>query len=138
MHIGEGYRLLYSGGEKTGQKGVGIAISPEAYKTLTSWEAISDSLMAATFRTPFRKLHVLSAYAPTNKRATIAQKDEFYAKLESKIDALPKQDCVLLLADLNARVGPEPTRGLKGPHFMRNEAEANDNGCRVLDLMDSC
>ena len=21
---------------------------------------------------------------------------------------------------------------------MRNEAEANDNGCRVLDLMDSC
>ena len=67
IHIGQGYRLLYSGVEKAGQKGVGIAISSEAYKALIAWEAISDRLMSATFCTPFGKLHVLSAYAPTNK-----------------------------------------------------------------------
>ena len=130
IHIGQGYRLLYSGGEKAGQKGVGIAISSEAYKALIAWVAISDRLMSATFRTPFGKLHVLSAYAPTNKRTAVAAKDIFYAELKSQIDTLPKRDCILLLADLNARVGPEPTKNLKGPHYMRNETEANDNGCR--------
>ena len=67
---------------------------------------------------------------------SICRQSIFYAELKSKIDTLPKRDCILLLADLNACVGPEPTRNLKGPHYMRNETEANDNGCRVLDLMD--
>ena len=40
IHIRQGYRPLYSGGEKAGQKGFGIAISSEAYKALIAWDII--------------------------------------------------------------------------------------------------
>lgn len=58
------------------------------------------------------KLHLISVYAPDiNKRKE--ESDDFYDQLQTEIDRLPKTEKMLIMGDLNVRIGDMPLEGIK-------------------------
>ena len=72
------------------------------------------------------------AYAPTEAAATQV-KDSFYLQLQAVLDGIPSGHMVLLLGDMNAKVGPRLSGDcdVVGAH---GTGARNDNGTRFVDL----
>ncbi len=51
---------------------------------------------------------IIACYAPT-KEAEEDEKDEFYEQLEEEILTTPRHDVLMVIGDLNARVGEDNT-----------------------------
>ena len=54
-------------------------------------------------------LMLVQVYAPTDNRDNDAKK-QFYASLQEVVDSAPRGDEVVVMGDLNARVGNNVTR----------------------------
>ncbi|KAJ7411780.1 craniofacial development protein 2-like [Pitangus sulphuratus] len=75
---------------------------------------------------------LFSIYAPT-LQAGPAEKDKFYTDLRRRIQRVPADDKIVILGDLNARVGKnsEAWKGVLGKHDVGN---CNDNGRLLLEF----
>ena len=83
-------------------------LSQEAMKALISWEPVSPRLLSARFNAKGRKTTIIQCYAPTNA-AKEEEKENFYGLLHAVIDHTPKRDIVIVMGDLNAKVGTDST-----------------------------
>jgi hypothetical protein len=72
---------------------------------------------------PQKKWCLLSLYAPDISKPK-EQREEFYEDLQNVIDQIPKDALLIMMGDMNARVGNMPVPGVK-QHF--NEGKINDN-----------
>lgn len=70
-------------------------------KSLIHWEAISDRIVIARFKTKTRNLQ---CYAPT-KLADRSVKDAFYDHTNAAFSGIPMGDIKLVTGDLDAKVG---------------------------------
>ena len=103
--------------EKTA--GVGFAISNKLAAQGINPVPINDRLM--TVQIQLRKgerLTLISVYAPTMQR-TQEEKENFYEKLGNCV-AAAKDDFVIILGDLNARVGKDWKAGKLGQKSSAN------------------
>ena len=78
------------------------------YSGNESWTHISDRLNRARFQSRHRKLTFIQCYAPTNDKEEEV-KQEFYDKLQSIRNAVPKHDICLVIGDMNAKIGTDRT-----------------------------
>ncbi|XP_062532890.1 uncharacterized protein LOC134201663 [Bombyx mori] len=101
-----GYSLLYSGKEEdaTREYGVGLLLSRSAKSSLLSWKPVSERIICARFSTRVRKVTVIQCYAPTNSASTDV-KSQFYEQLGHTLKGIKKQDIVILMGDINAKMG---------------------------------
>ncbi|XP_062532962.1 craniofacial development protein 2-like [Bombyx mori] len=101
-----GYSLLYSGKEEdaTREYGVGMLLSRSANSSLLSWKPVSERIICARFSTRVRKVTVIQCYAPTNSASTDV-KSQFYEQLGHTLKGIKKQDIVILMGDINAKMG---------------------------------
>ena len=69
-------------------------------------------------------------YAPT-ANADDEERDAFYGKLQETLDSVPKADVLIVLGDMNAKIGEEGGSHSAGKHGLgcRNEA-----GNRLLEF----
>lgn len=114
------------------REGVAIMMSKEAKKSVIEWTPISERLMVARLKSRYTKLSVIQCYAPTND-AEEEPKDTFYLQLQQALDSVPSHDVLLVIGDLNAKVGRsnegrEKTMGKNGC------GEMNENGERLADI----
>lgn len=74
--------FLFSGKEEGAnhEAGVGLMLTPTAYKSLLSWNPISERFMTARFYSKVRKITIIQCYAPTELAST-TEKDDFYSQL---------------------------------------------------------
>ena len=75
---------------------------------------------------------LIQCYAPTNDRED-TDKDAFYQKLQTEVDAVPRHDLTIDMGDLNAKVGGDNMycdRAM-GEHGCGTRIE---NGERLIDL----
>ncbi|XP_065160319.1 craniofacial development protein 2-like [Atheta coriaria] len=70
------------------------------------------------------KLNIVSVYAPENCRSQTIRED-FYDKLQEELDKINNNEAIIILGDLNARVGNRVIPGIK-QRF--NEEVENENG----------
>lgn len=128
--------FLWSGPtDGTGRRGVALALSRTARKSLVSWRPISDRLLTAQLLHRHGKLSITVAYAPTND-ASEEEKDNFYLLLHSELQSIPRHNVSVVLTDGNATVSAH-SRDMFHPPVSGNsfvDLATNDNGERLLDL----
>ena len=135
-------------------EGVGIALNKEATKTWKEagegWDAVNSRIITAHLRitkkgrkvrgipreTSNKFATIISVYAPTAK-ATPDTKQRFLNALQDTLDKTAPSDILLLLGDLNARVGSLGTdedhwRGTLGKHGVGEQNQAGE------DLLEFC
>ncbi|XP_055389805.1 uncharacterized protein LOC129618814 [Condylostylus longicornis] len=125
--------MVYSGNEGGSNYGVGILMDKTIINSLMSWKAISDRIILARFYTRMKKISIIQCYAPT-EIAHDEAKDTFYNQLSTAINSIPKTDIVILLGDLNAKVGAQQDsipKSIMGSHGM---GTINNNGERLVNL----
>ena len=60
--------------------------------------------MTARFNSHYIKTTIVIVYAPTNDSESEA-KEDFYDQLQSVLEAVPEHDLLIVMGDLNAKVG---------------------------------
>ena len=129
--LANGSTLLYAGEEEGHQKGVALMISQEAQRSLMEWMPVSSRVISARFYSRFKKITIIQAYAPTND-ATPEEKDDFYHQLQTTTDRCNKNDIVIVMGDMNAKVGDDNSEmeEVIGRHGLGSR---NDNGERLCE-----
>ncbi|XP_022838074.1 uncharacterized protein LOC111365110 [Spodoptera litura] len=130
-----GLTLLYSGKESEEdlrEHGVGLLLSNAAKKSLMDWKPISDRIVYARFTSRARNISIVQCYAPTNA-AQEDIKDDFYNALNATMKTIRKQDIVLVMGDLNAKVGRDNTNRTR--HMgTQGLGVCNENGERFIEF----
>ena len=136
--LGGGKLLLYSGREEgeIHQSGVALLLSKQARDSLIDWEGHGDRILRATFRSSRKRLHfdVIMVYAPTNE-ADEETKELFYARLAAVVDRRPRRNMLMVMGDLNAKVG-DKNEGYEAVMGNEGLGDMNDNGERFADFCD--
>ncbi|KAL4707292.1 hypothetical protein ACJJTC_019830 [Scirpophaga incertulas] len=137
----KGLTLLYFGKENeddTLEYGVGFLLSDVAKRGLLDWKPIPDRIITARFYTKVRKISVIQCYTPTNA-ASNETKDNFYSLLTTTLKNIRKQDIVIVMGDLNAKVGTDNSgcerhMGTNGPGTRNENGELFLEFCQANDL----
>ena len=120
------------GSDKQSEHGVGLAVRNSLRNTVEPGSNGSERLLALRLSTSTGPVILVSAYAPTLS-STPNTKDEFYKTFASIISSTPSNEQIVLLGDLNARVGREHDTW---PSYLRSfdVGSMNENGQRLLEL----
>ncbi|VDP39963.1 unnamed protein product [Schistosoma mattheei] len=109
-------------------------LSKQAQKTLIGWESHGPRIIKASFKTKKESIsmNIIQCYAPTNDYNEDS-KDQFYDRLQSIIEKSPRKDLMILVGDLNTKVGTDNTgyEDIMGRHGL---GERNENGERFANL----
>ena len=107
-------------------------MTKKAEQALLEWKPISDRIIYARFFSRYVKLSIIQVYAPTNE-ANVEDKDNFYEQLQTVVDSVHKHDILLVMGNLNAKVG-EDNDGYENIIGSHGVGERNDNGERLVDF----
>ena len=137
-----GETLLFSGKENEEdihENGVGLLLSKEAFKSLLEWEPISERIIKAKFLSKFKNVNIIMCYAPTNTSHE-EEKIKFYNQLQDTVNKIPKRDILILMGDMNAKVGKDNTgrereMGTHGLGMMNENGEIFADFCTFNELV---
>ncbi|XP_073668552.1 uncharacterized protein [Paramisgurnus dabryanus] len=137
IKLNTGELLLYSGHEEEDaphSQGVALMLSRKAQNALIGWEAHGSRIITARFKTKKQKVKVdiLQVYAPTNDSKE-EDKEVFYCRLRSIVQKCPRSNIILLMGDLNAKIGSK-NKGYEECMGTQGLGEMNENGERLADL----
>nr|CAI5849927.1 unnamed protein product [Callosobruchus analis] len=129
-----GSLLIYLGKEENEERigGVGIILSKIARNSLLSWHPVSDRIITVRLKTPVRKTSIVQCYAPT-EISNKEQKEDFHEKLTGVLQKINKGDIIVMMGDLNAKVGNNNTNfeDIMGRHGVGTR---NENGRLLVEL----
>lgn len=113
--------MIFSGGKKH-QHGVGIMMSKKISSALQGYIPISDRVIVAKFQAKPLDIVVVQVYAPTSDYPD-EEIESFYDDVDKALKYAKSQDVVLVLGDLNAKVGKGKDGDNVGDHGLgtRNE-----------------
>ena len=115
------------------RQGVALIINKEFSKSMTSYQAISERLICATFNTVEGPTTVFQTYAPDSSYSNETS-EEFYDLLQDKIKALPRNNKYILLGDFNAKVGTDQQENWPREVGKYGLGQANDRGYHLLQF----
>ena len=103
-NIGGGCKLFHNGSDER-KNGIGIVVREEmAESILTDRKRVSDRLIAMKLEVKGSILNIVSAYAPQVNNST-EEKNDFWEDLDGLIESVPKEERIVLGADINGHVG---------------------------------
>ena len=128
-----GETVLYSGREDNNHdEGVAIILRKGVEKSLIEWKPLNSRLMRVRIKGNQVNLTIIQCYSPTND-SDDEVKDLFYEQLEAEIKSTPRHDLMIIMGDLNAKVGNDNSNYLRamGTHGC---GMMNENGEKLLEL----
>ena len=105
--------------------GVGFIINTKANKSFLNVKAFGNRILVANF-SGNPATTVINAYSPTNAEQENVV-DQFYDDMRSAISTVPLHNVLIVLGDLNARVGHPDGK-------LTFHAETNRNGEKLIEL----
>lgn len=131
--LADGTTILYSGRQDgQHQGGVALMLNRLAAKALLEWKPVSERIVPARFYSKYSKLTVIQCYSPTNE-ADEVDKLNFYEQLQSEVAVTPTHDVLMVIGDLNAKVGRD-TIGREDHMGKHCCGEMNENGELFADF----
>ena len=132
--MASGQKLIYSGDDELHEGGVAIMISQEAEKSPMEWTPI----ITTRFYSRCRRLTIIQVYAVHNERED-EEKEQFYQELQEAVDGCKKNDIIIVMGDLNAKVGNdnqwyERTMGVQGLRKQNDNGEIFSEFCQLNGL----
>ncbi|XP_065066164.1 craniofacial development protein 2-like [Rhopilema esculentum] len=118
------YRIIHSGGE-THQRGVGIILDKERAKCLMGYWAISDRVILVKLKGQPFNISIIIVYAPPSESSE-EEIVAFYNKLEEAKSHCKSQEIVVIMGDLNAKVGQEADGEVIGKHGLGIQNERGE------------
>ena len=125
------HTLIYSGHKKDHKHGIGLLHSKVVYKSVLGYCAPSDRILLVRIHGKPFNVSVIQVYAPTSASSE-EEIEVFYSDLEDAHKKCGNQDIVIVMGDLNAKVGGEqdPLQEIVGKHGL---GERNDCGDLWVD-----
>ena len=120
-----GSKFVYSGGGKH-ERGVGVIIDQKISKRLLGYWAISDRVLMMRIKGKPFDISVIQLYAPTADSSE-EEIDLFYEQLDEAKRQCKSQDVIIVMGDLNAKVGNEEIEQVTGRFGL---GEMNERGER--------
>jgi hypothetical protein len=136
----DGETILYSGRDDgKHQAGVALMLKKGVEKSLIDWKPINERMLRARFSGRHGKLTIIQCYAPTND-AEEEVKDQFYSVLQQETTKTPSHDLLIVMGDLNAKVGKENkgydlVMGIQGCGVMNENGERLASFCGENNLV---
>ncbi|XP_068712999.1 craniofacial development protein 2-like [Montipora foliosa] len=131
--LADGTTILYSGRQDgQHQGGVALMLNRLAAKALLEWKPVSERIVRARFYSKYSKLTVIQCYSPTNE-ADEVDKLNFYEQLQSEVAITPTHDVLMVIGDLNAKVGRDNI-GREDHMGKHGSGEMNENGELFADF----
>ena len=96
LDLDDGCKIIFSGASKQGQAGVGFLLSGTAYRSVISFDPFSDRVISVRCICQGPNITIFQVYAPTTSYSD-DQVEDFYATLQSKVNAAPKQDIIIIM-----------------------------------------
>ena len=124
------------GGRRSGvedgraREGVAILLSEEIRKCVTEWREVSSRLMWVRLKFGREGWVIVSAYGPGCEKDD-NERDQFWNELRDCVDGFGDNVNVVVLGDLNARVGNTVIRGVTARYGVPGQ---NDSGVRLIDM----
>jgi hypothetical protein len=96
--------IIYSGVDRhiIGQSGVMIWIHKSISNKIDHYKFWNDRIIETRLKTQRGHLTMLGVYAPTEGRDEL--NEEFYETLQKVLDKVNRNDYIMLIGDMNARV----------------------------------
>jgi len=125
--MSDDHMLIYSGETKDHKYGVGMLLNKRVSKSYMAHYAISSRILIVKLHCKPFDMTLVQVYAPTSS-STLEEIDAFYNDLEDAYNHCKSQDMVIIMGDLNAKVGKEqdPLRVIVGPHGLGERNERGD------------
>ena len=131
--LASGHTIIYSGRDDNNHtEGVALLLSDKMDKCLIEWKPHGPRLLQARFNSRYTKLSIIVCYAPTEE-AEEEDKDSFYDRLQAITENIKSHDMLIVLGDLNARVGVE-NEGRERVIGKNGYGIINDNGERLCSF----
>ena len=128
-----GETILYSGRDDGNhQQGVAVILRKDLEKCLMEWKPVNSRLLKVRLKGKHNNTTIIQCYAPTNDSSE-NDKEDFYMQLQAETEAAPRHDLIIVMGDLNAKVGTDNTdfEGVMGKHGIGTR---NDNGERLTEF----
>ena len=113
-----------------GREGVALLVSEEMGKHIVEWREVSSRIMLVKMRIGGEVWVFVSAYGPGSERSE-EEREEFWSDLNEIVESVGRNGNVVLLGDLNARVGGEPVDGVVGRYGVPGR---NGSGEMMLEM----
>ena len=99
-------------------------------KCVVEWKEVSSRLMWVRMKIERENWVFISAYGPGSEKSE-EEIEEFWNELSECVGSFGRNESVLVLGDLNARVGNEVIEGIVGRHGVPGR---NESGERLLEM----
>ncbi|XP_072377991.1 uncharacterized protein [Diabrotica undecimpunctata] len=128
------YTHIFSGIPKhqRAKRGVSVMIHKK-FNKITDFETIDENIERVNININQTPVTILGVYAISDDQS-IAAKDEFFEKLNDIITNIGKSRELIVLGDLNSRVGQRINSEVIGPY---GEINLNDNVERLIQVCQS-
>ena len=128
-----GERVLYSGwDDELHRVGLATILKKGADRSLLEWKPINSLLIKARLKGKQNNLTLIQCFAPTNDSEDDV-KYNFYLRLQAEIEQVPMQDLIIIMGDLDAKVGADNSGSdrVMGGHGSGN---IDENGERLVEF----
>jgi len=123
------YKIMFSG-SATKSNGVALICGPRMSKSIMGFNSVSDRIITARIHGNPVNVTVIQVYAPTLE-AEDSVHDDFYERLQETLNITPKGDIVVVMGDLNAKIGEGEADRFVGSHGL---GIRNASGDRVHEF----
>jgi len=120
------YIMIYSGKPKNerASAGVGLLLHQKFLPNIDKISYTNERILQTTLLVDNKHIELISVYAPDISKSR-SECEDFYSALQDTLDTIPHDHHIIIMRDLNARVGNDPIPGIK-QRF--NEEAQNNNG----------
>ena len=112
------------------REGVALVLNEWMLSKVVEWKEVSSRLMWVRVRLGKECWAFVSAYGPGSEKNEEIR-NNFWNELTSCVEDLSRRNYVVVLGDLNARVGDREVEGVLGKFGVPGE---NDSGERLLEM----